>query len=388
MEYGRLGRCAALSITVILILSMLAGCGPSAADLAAVDYTPLDSDDFPVSTPAEQGLDPKLVAQLYHNAAELETIYGLLVLKNGHLIAEGYFNGGSVEQLSARQSVTKSYMSALAGIALEQGCLSSLDQKMIEFFPDLESQIRASDPRKEQITIRDLLQMRSGYQNEQQSEYYLRTLFYSDNWHWLPHIAGFPLTADPGTKWQYSEITYHALAVLVARACATDLITFAREHLFEPIDAELADWSSDADGYNYGNFEIYVTARNMAKFGLLYLNDGEYQGKQVIPANWVHDSLQRHSDRVNVSGWLPGITSRSGYFRDIGYGYGWWAGKAGKHSFNYASGHGGQKIVLLDDLDMVIVATADPLYDAPAGAGWEWESAVIETVGKFIKSLP
>jgi CubicO group peptidase (beta-lactamase class C family) len=139
------GKCATkrrqrsllLFTSVILILSVLAGCGgPATADLEAIDYTPLAGDDWDVSTPAEQGLDPMLVAELYYDAAELETLYGLLVIKNGHLIAEDYFHEGSIEQLSARHSATKSYTSALVGIALEQGCLSSLDLKMIDFFPE------------------------------------------------------------------------------------------------------------------------------------------------------------------------------------------------------------------------------------------------------------
>ncbi len=118
--------------SAILILSMLIGCspsGPSVEDLEAVEYTPLPGDDWKVSTPAEQGLDPMLVAELYYNAAELETIYSLLVIKNGYLIAEDYFNEGSVDQKDRLQSVTKSYTSALVGIALEQGYLSSVDQK-------------------------------------------------------------------------------------------------------------------------------------------------------------------------------------------------------------------------------------------------------------------
>jgi len=153
-----------LITSTILILSMLVGCGPSGPsteDLEAVEYTPLPGDDWKVSTPAEQGLDPMLVAEVYYNAAELETIYSLLVIKNGYLIAERYFNEGSVEQKDRVQSVTKSYTSALVGIALEQGYLSSVDQKMLDFFPEVAGQI--TDPRKEQITIRDLLQMRSGY---------------------------------------------------------------------------------------------------------------------------------------------------------------------------------------------------------------------------------
>jgi len=108
-----------LTISVILILSILGGCGPSTMDLQAVKYTPLVRDDWKVSTPAEQGLDPMLVAELYYNAAKLETIYGLLVIKNDHLIAERYFNKGSLEQKARLQSATKSYTSALVGIALD-----------------------------------------------------------------------------------------------------------------------------------------------------------------------------------------------------------------------------------------------------------------------------
>ncbi len=164
-----------LFASVILILLTLVGCGPRTEDLEAVEHTPLPGDDWKVSTPAEQGLDPMLVAELYYNAAELETLYGLLVIKNGYLIAEGYFNEGSVEQLSGRQSTTKSYTSALVGIALDQGYLSSVDQKMMDFFPEFAGQI--DDPRKEQITIRDLLQMRAGYPDEERTPPYLDILF-------------------------------------------------------------------------------------------------------------------------------------------------------------------------------------------------------------------
>jgi hypothetical protein len=112
---------------VILVLAMLIGCVPSVEDLETIDYAPLSRDDWKVSTPAEQGLDPILVAKLFHNAAELETLYGLLVVKNGYLIAEDYFNEGSVERNTLLQSASKSYISALVRIALDQGCLSSVD---------------------------------------------------------------------------------------------------------------------------------------------------------------------------------------------------------------------------------------------------------------------
>ncbi|MBT3337101.1 MAG: serine hydrolase [Anaerolineae bacterium] len=372
-----------LFTSVILILSMLAGCGPSTAELA-VSYAPLPGEDWKVSTPAEQGLDPNLVAELYYNAAELDTLYGLLIVKNGHLIAEDYFNEGSVEQKAFLASATKSFTSALVGIAVDQGCLSSIDQKMIDFFPEFADKI--NDPRKEEITIRELLQMRSGYLWEERTPY--MDSFFSSQGYWLPFIAEFPLTNIPGTEFGYSNLTSHILGVIVARECDTDLKSYAQEYLFSPIDAEVGDWSQDADSYYYGSHGMPLTARDRAKFGLLYINDGEYDGNQVISADWVEDSLQRHSDNIDISGWIPGITSKYGYYRDLGYGYQWWSAKAGDHQFNYANGHGGNQIVLLDKLDMVIVTSADRLYGDFGGDAWEKERAIIELVGKFINSLP
>ena len=176
-----------LFTSVVVILSTIVGCGPSTAALEAVDYAPLLGDDWKLSTPAEQGLDPMLVAKLYLNAAELETLYGLLVVKNGHLIAERYFNEGAIEQKAFMASATKSLTSALVGIALDQGCLSNLDQKMIDFFPEFASQL--SDPRKEQITLRDLLQMRSGFVWEERTSY--MDSFFDSRGYWLPFIVEF-----------------------------------------------------------------------------------------------------------------------------------------------------------------------------------------------------
>ena len=150
-----------LTIAILLLIrSAIPGSGPRIDDLSAVDYTPLIRDDWEVSTPAEQGLDPLLVAEMYYHAAELDTIYSLLVVKNGYLIAEDYFNEGSVDQKDRLQSMTKSFTSALVGIALEQGYLSSVDQSMLDFFPEVADRI--TDARKVHITIRDLLQMRAG----------------------------------------------------------------------------------------------------------------------------------------------------------------------------------------------------------------------------------
>lgn len=360
----------------LCILILLAGCDsstPSLEDLESIEYRPLPGDDWQISTPEEQGLDPMLVAELYHDAAELETLYGLLVVKNGYLIAEDYFNEGSVGQKALLQSAAKSITSALVGLALEQECLSSVDQKMIDFFPDFANQI--VDPRKREITLRDMLQMRAGYPPEESNQALWEAVWSGDYVHL---VADFPLTSDPGTKFQYSNLTTHWLGVIVARACESDLKSFGQEHLFDPLGAEIGDWRKDLDGYNWAAGEIHVSARDAAKFGMLFLNDGQFEGNQIIPAEWVHDSLQTYS--VNAY-------DNIGAFRDIGYGYQWWSAEIGDHRVNFAWGHGGQLIVLLDDLNMVVVVTADPMYEVYGSESWRHEKANFELVGEFIDSI-
>ena len=368
--------CAILALS-ILVSSALTGCGgPSAAELETVDYAPLPGSDWPVSTPAEQGLDPMLVAELYHNAEQLETLYGLLVLKNGHLVAEKYFHGKSVDQLSSRASVTKSITSALVGIALEQGCLSSVDQKMMEFFPELVDQIQ--DPRKMQITIRQMLQMRAGYPWEESSAELFDLMFSGFR---SRNLVDVPLVRDPGTGFDYSNMTTHLLGIIVARACDTDLKSYAQEHLFSPLGGEVGNWILGWEDYYIGFADLEITARDMAKFGQLYLNEGRFEGKQIVPADWVRDSLQTYSEDA----WYFRVGKN---WRDSAYGYQWWSVRAGDYRYNLAWGHGGQQIALVDDLDLVVVATADPFYKQHGDEPWKLEKANLNLVADFIASLP
>ena len=360
----------------ILILTMLVGCGPSPEDLKAVEYAPLTGEGWKVSTPAEQGQDPMHVAELYYNAAKLETIYGLLVIKNSYLIAERYFNKGSVEQKARLQSVTKSFTSALVGIALDQGLLSSVDQKMIDFFPEVADKI--TDLRKKQITIRHLLQMRAGYPSEENHPDLWKGLL---SGHYPPLIEEFPLVSDPGTRFHYSNLTSNWLGIIVDRASGMNLKAYAEEHLFSTLDVKAGEWGQDTEGHNNGCGDLHLTARDAARFGLLYLNDGVYEGNQIVPADWVHDSLQTYS--VNEA-----FVKKVGDFRDIGYGYQWWSANVGQHHVNFAWGHGGQLIVLVDEFDMVIVTTSYPFWLEHNGQSWKHEKAIIKLVGKFINSLP
>ena len=359
----------------------LAGClPPSAEDLEAVVYTPLAGGDWEVSTPGAEGLDPLLVAELYYNAAQMETLRGLLVIKNGRLIAEDYFNDGSIDQKARLQSVTKSFTSALVGIALNQGLLSSVDQKMLEFFPEIAGEI--TDPRKDEITIRQMLQMRAGYPWEET---------HADLWAGLlsgrypPLIEAFPLIDDPGTAFHYSNLTSNWLGIIVDRVSGMNLKAYAEAHLFGPLGIEPGEWGMDAEGHNNGCGDLHLRARDAAKFGLLYLNDGELEGEQIVPADWVEASLESYTQDAfkEIDGKKVGR-----YFRDIGYGYQWWSATVDGYQVDYAHGHGGQLIVLIDALDMVIVTTAYPFWLEHTGESWKHEKACFNLLGAFVESLP
>jgi CubicO group peptidase (beta-lactamase class C family) len=369
-------RFVILLISLSVALSALVACGPSAAELEAVDYTPLPGGDWEVSSPAEQGLDPELVAELYYNASKLETIYSLLVFKNGFLVAEDYFNIGSADLQVNIHSVTKSINSTLVGIALEEGCITSLDQKMMEFFPELKDQI--NDPRKNQITIRQMLQMRAGYPWEESTDELFELLYYGFR---ASTLVDVPLVRDPGTDSEYSNLTSHLLGIIVARACETDLKSFAQEHLFSPLGIEPGFWQTDWEGNYLGHSDIHLSSTDLAKFGLMILNDGKYSGTQIVPADWVHESLQIYSEKT----WKFRVGRN---WQDNAYGYQWWSIRAGDYRYNLAWGHGGQQIALLDELDMVIVVLVDPLHGQHGDDPWRIEKSNLNLVADFIASLP
>jgi len=361
----------------VLAVPVLAGCANpcSEKELAAVDFTPVADAGWEVSTPAEQGLDPEAVAQLYCRAGRLQTTHSVLVIKNHTLIAEGYFNGGAIDSKQRVQSVTKSVTSALAGIAVGQGALS-LDDTMIHFFPEHAHAV--VDSRKKEITVRELLQMRAGYPWEESSSELFELLY--SGFH-TSDLASVPLSSAPGTRMEYSNLSAHLAGVVVARATGTPLRTYAVEKLFTPLGVEPGAWTTDWEGNTNGHADLFLTARDMARFGQLYLDDGAFDGAQLIPAEWVHDSLQAYS----TDAW-PYDIGRN--FRDIGYGYLWWSARAGDRRFSFAWGHGGQQIVLVHDLDMVIVVTADPLVGQHGTGPWDREKENLNLVADFVASLP
>jgi CubicO group peptidase (beta-lactamase class C family) len=351
---------------------------PMAADLKDVSYTPVERADFPVSTPQAMGLDPMLVAELYRDAEALPRLYSVLVVKNGKLVAEKYFNDAEIDTPTLIQSAVKSVFSALTGLAHREGCLPDLDAPAIGFLPELADRI--SDPRKSGITIRQLLQMRSGLPWEETDPELWDRLFEGDH---LEPFNRFPLVADPGEQFNYSNFSTDLLGVIVTRACKVDLDDFAAAQLIDPLGVRFGEW---AYGRDFFYPILHLTPRTAARFAQLYLDGGRHDSTQVIPADWVSASLGDYSSDAWVT--LERVDHAGRYLRDLGYGYQWWQATVGDRRINFAWGHGGQFYGLVHDLDMVVVVTAYPAWREHGSENWKHERAHLNLVGKFISLLP
>lgn len=350
-------------------------------ELTSVSYAPEPGAEWNVSTPSDLGLDPALVAELFLDARAVEKLYALVVVKDGRLVAEGYFNGVRRQDKTHLQSVTKSFTSAAVGIALAEGCLESVDQKLVEFFPEFVPKL--SDARKKLVTVRQLLQMRAGFPWEETDQRLWQALLKGAL---LDLVVEYPLVNDPGTAFAYSNLSSHWLGVIVARACKTDLKSFEEEHLLGPLNVTPGEWLRDRDGYYVGLAEMRLTARDMARFGQLYLDEGRYSGRQIVPSEWVGASLENYSKEAWIA--VPPQRHAGRYFAELGYGYQWWSARVDGRGVDFAWGHGGQLIVLLDQLDMVVVTKSDPWRGRSDAESWKHERATLNLVGKFIRSLP
>jgi CubicO group peptidase (beta-lactamase class C family) len=301
--------------------------------------------DWPTSRPETEGLEPGVLASAYLNASQLTHLHSLLVVKNGYLVAEQYFNQQTAMSARPIASVTKSFTSALIGIALREGYLTNLDQKMLDFFPEHEPYV--SDPRKHHITLRLMLQMRTGWPYDSTTEFGSQSSGSGNPMRYI--IVEHELETDPGTTWAYSNAASILFSAILERASGISLIDLANWYLFEPMGTTIENWARDQQGYYRTEGHMELTARDLAAFGLLYLNRGVLGGRQIVPAKWVDESFVDYSRTTHGD---------VGPYLDIRYGYLWWHAEAKGYDVYFASGHGGNFVVIVPELDMVVVTTA------------------------------
>jgi CubicO group peptidase (beta-lactamase class C family) len=330
----------------------------SAANFAGVpsaqNDTPWPTDGWSTSTPDEQGMNSNLLNEMMDKIQEQDVrIDSLLIVRNGHLVFEEYpsyrYENDSRHII---HSCTKSYTSALVGIALHNGYIEGVDSTLLELLPN--RTIANLDERKQAITLEHFLTMTSGLEWDEWTEPY-DSYQNSLNQVWaasdsVQHVLDLPMAYDPGEVWVYNSGGSHLLGAIVAEATGTSLFAYAIEKLFTPLGISSSNifWPWDNQGRNWGHGGVEMVPRDMAKFGYLYLNNGTWDGEQIVPMEWVH----RSGDTLFT-------------FNDYsGYSYQWWTYPTDTVNVYSAEGFSGQYIFVIPELDMVVVFTSSvPPYE-------------------------
>ena len=266
-------------------------------------------------------------------AGQMPRLHSLLVSWRGELLLERYFNGARGTRPANIKSASKSIVSALVGIAIEQGHLTGVRQPIGSFFPEL------TDPAKRAITLEDLLTMRAGMEGTSNRNYGA----WVQSRNWVRFVLARPMIDPPGQRMEYSTGSTHLLSAILTKATGRTTHRFAQDTLARPLGFTLAPWMRDPQGIFFGGNEMVMTPRQMLAFGELYRNEGRAQGRQIVPAAWVRESFR------------PRTTSR---FNGQGYGYGWWSREFAGYEAYFAWGYGGQYIFIVPDLELTVVTTS------------------------------
>jgi CubicO group peptidase (beta-lactamase class C family) len=313
----------------------------SIAFVSCATDQPVSADDLRFPQASAQNIDATRLAQAYDEANLNKGVMSLLVVRNGVLVGEEYFRSDGREVLYHVRSVTKSVVSILFGIAVDRGLIRSLDATVNDYLSDSYDAIPSLTST---ITIRNLLTMTGGFQWEEfQSTASLDSWFYATDH--VQHVLQLPVVNTPGTTFTYNTAACQLLSAIFKKATGSNLSDFARQNLFEPLGM-VGDrpWAFDERGYNYGGYQLSLKPMDMVNIGLLYLNEGEFGGRRIVSADWVRSSTRTQISTNNV---IP---------FESGYGYLWWTGRTGQYDYFFANGYGGQFIVVVPPLRLVVVA--------------------------------
>ena len=304
--------------------------------------------DWETGTLEEAGIDTAGINAFMHKVIEEHPyMESILIVKNGNLVFEEYLNGWDPVRIHRLQSVTKGFTSTLVGIAIEQRYIGSLDDPIRDYLPDY---YEFFGGKKDSVTIRHLLTMSAGFKwNETET-------YYADPKKCDPHLAEAsedyfkyllerPIVEEPGTVYRYNSGYPNILGHVIEKRSGMKIVEFAYRNVFEPLGIRRAFWMF-ISGENKPSCAggLKLMSRDLARYGYLYLKEGAWEDKQVVPAEWVRESLRGH------------------FVTDGNVGRGFWWGRVksldGQHDIFFTSGTGGQYVVLIPDLDTVVVTTA------------------------------
>jgi CubicO group peptidase (beta-lactamase class C family) len=327
-------------------------------------------DGWNISTLQEANLDTLLIENLISNiqVTEFKNIDALLIIRNGKLVLEEYFNGYNRQAQHKLFSCTKSFTSALIGIAIEKDLIKSENDSLVTY---LGNYTKVRNEHIDKITIKHVLEMSTGFEWKGDLSESGRKLPLANDM--VEYALRLPVELEPGIKFQYSSANSMILAPVILNATEKQAIDFAKSNLFNKLGITNFAWNRQSEFWTktaiglpdaprpkkivydsaYGELTntatgLWMTPRDMGKFGQLYLNKGMWENEEIIPSSWIEKSITEQ---------IPGSN----------YGLGWKLMKLGEYKTFYASGYGLQRIFVIPELSMVIILTQSWYEDQPKG---------------------
>jgi CubicO group peptidase (beta-lactamase class C family) len=339
-----MGRLKNKAWHILILLSVFI----SACSVQTTEITPFDGGTLPYwptdgwreTTPEQQGMDSELLAEMLEEVIQRgHDIDSISVIRNGYLVLDVSIDPYRSSNKHIIHSCTKSIVSALIGIALQQGYLESVDQPLLEIFANREVVNLSTE--KQSITLEHLLTMSSGLECRDSYLYRWRgieAMLESDDW--VQYMLGLPMAEPPGTYFEYCNGGSFLLSAIIQETTGLSSEAFARQNLFEPLGISDIDWPSNPKGISIGWGELRMLPLDMAKIGYLYLKEGVWDGEQIVPQEWVSASTKKHIDATLQDG----------------YGYQWWVDTPDVYM---ALGYAGQFIFVAPENDLIAVFTSD-----------------------------
>lgn len=335
-----------LALLMVSALMMLWNCAPDDPFKTNSGFEPEAlNDGWDIASPDYVGISLSILEQINDELISEDQYFNaksLLIIKDGYLVFESYVRDkDDRDHYGHVQSVTKSINSLVTGIMFSEGYLDSLDQLVYDLIPD----VFPDNDEKREITLRHLLTMKSGidFDNDEFSmEIYIGK---PDNP--IEYILDKPVYAQPGEEFYYRDCDPHILSYTIGHLTGRTLEDWAFERIFTPLGIHDYYWGSDQAGTSMGAHGLHLIPRDLAKIGLLVLNNGQWDGAQVVDSTWISNSTRFQTDMGtwgDENGW--------------DYGHYWWLIR--EWDAIAAWGHGGNFILIKPDQDLVIVMTALP----------------------------
>jgi CubicO group peptidase (beta-lactamase class C family) len=292
----------------------------------------------------------------------------LIVYWDDKILEEKYFQNTNSKTPHDVRSVTKSVISTLIGIAIDKGFIKSENQKIGDYLLPL---VPSIDTVKANIKICDVLSMSSGISGDELSTPSLYNMWVTapDQ---LVYVLNQPMANQPGSYFNYNSGVSHLMSAILNQATGTSTIAFADENLFKPLGIEKHGWETDNRELNNGAAGLKLTPYEMLKIGQLYLNKGKYNEIQLVSNDWIQKATTFKITTHNIQPFGPD------------YGYLWWLGEIHSHDYFFANGYGGQFIVVVPDLKLIVIATNNWSGVQSATANQQWYNTLNMIINEII----